>query len=1235
MPTPYAQQKQKQKEEIQYLKSRISFPDLVARYMQVPSLGHKRQVAVHCPFHTEDTPSFNLFYDHGYCFGHGESYDHIKFIQQLRGYSFQQALDELRAIAGVSKDKPRSFIPPLILPKQRPPLNQTDAWQAYAEQVVYRSITRLNFDDGGSLTQLRGYGANGRGFTPSTIARFEIGWTGNKPIRTKLNNPDGCYGDVYLNIPAYAYTFPVRDENGRIRALKWRNTVLTPRTMPDGSTRKPGKYEQLTGSTTGLFNQLAALSQSNIVLAKGEFDTMLLCQLEIEATCHTGGEQATIDYSLFQSKPVVYITDNDNPGREAARKRQGQYNLLSVARPPLGFKDIGEWYISTQGGITRETITKEVLAKAKRSNAKGRCKTRQIIFTNEEINALQQQSGQWESATLQEARELLTLETKAVYEHPKRFKRNFDVLHLAAPPGVGKGFAVNDVATRRLIESHFRQRTLFVGSRKNMITDQKRDPEHWQQIKGRQSALNAVNKPVDFFDESANEAGNCTVVGEKYHHKMAAKGWEAKSFIYCHEECPVKELCEKKGYYSQFDVKRVKRNAYTTYAHLFTGTVAKDYQIIIVDEITASEFVKVDQIADKDIYELLAYTQDNYGMKWILKSIRQMFKDLGALIPDELSEDPAPIDIDIDTELCPTSTSTSMDLGLDLEKSSQQHSATTITGIEFYRILDQACHNLTSGKKGLLDLLDLATKAESGEDWYSTKLASALSDRTPEGVDLLPRNFWQPSGLNPMPGTGGLYDVLKAEAKAALLSTEEDGEKKDKGKENFISRVEIVKTPSTAKRPAKVVLRLFRRRYLSPEVVSKPIIVLDGTGDSELFKVLFQSWEAPSNSNSKEEKRIEKWIANKAPRIKVVAPSVAFPENVEIIQETCKNYSTSSLVTSLRSNDYYGRQSYWRSFVSRVCHHINQIEPGKRTVIICALKAESALKKAIAEKGLLTTSDITVVDHYGGIRGSNAYSDYDQIILAGLYMSNPQAVISCFKSLYANSTGIHLPGTGNLIGFSPDMARTVKRHNIIMPDGTGFEDEVMEFVYPPLQSLMSRVSEDEMIQALHRIRPIGATVPKRVVLLFGYPLKGIVPTELDTSSATPLHPYENDTSEQQQQHGHNERTKTALEKLVAKVQELADTQGIFTRKEVMETCGISQGFVYRNFEAALLLAKCKLLEIPCIEVLYTGGVIERTLVAGIKTVSSLDSVSYHLPQEKLPQRWEIRLGFQPVSSLVM
>lgn len=87
-----------QKEEI---RSRLDIVQVISEYLTVKKVGTR--FVASCPFHHEKTPSFSISPDNQfwYCFGCGEGGDIFKFVMQMEGLEFPDALRLLAKRAGV------------------------------------------------------------------------------------------------------------------------------------------------------------------------------------------------------------------------------------------------------------------------------------------------------------------------------------------------------------------------------------------------------------------------------------------------------------------------------------------------------------------------------------------------------------------------------------------------------------------------------------------------------------------------------------------------------------------------------------------------------------------------------------------------------------------------------------------------------------------------------------------------------------------------------------------------------------------------------------------------------------------------------------------------------------------------------------------------------------------------------------------------------------------------------
>src|ERR1700677_2817253 len=199
------------------LRARTPLAAVIGRRVRLARSG--RQWKGCCPFHGEKSPSFYVYDDHYHCFGCGAHGDAISFVMQSQGLSFMEAVTQLAAEAGL--EVPKSS--PEAAEAERRRLDVVGVLDA--AQVHYQR--RLALPEGKAA---RDY-LLGRGLTVETVARFGLGWAGDRGALIADLSRQGIDGEQLVEaglirrdeetgrsfeLFTQRGMFPIRDRRGKI-----------------------------------------------------------------------------------------------------------------------------------------------------------------------------------------------------------------------------------------------------------------------------------------------------------------------------------------------------------------------------------------------------------------------------------------------------------------------------------------------------------------------------------------------------------------------------------------------------------------------------------------------------------------------------------------------------------------------------------------------------------------------------------------------------------------------------------------------------------------------------------------------------------------------------------------------------------------------------------------------------------------------------------------------------------
>lgn len=325
-------------EDIQLVRERARIDDVVGQYVTLKNAGGGSMKGL-CPFHDEKSPSFNVRPAQGFyhCFGCDAGGDSIKFLMEIEGIPFVEAVERLAAKYGLQlRYEEGGSSGPRRDPQQRPRLLEAHrlAQEFYAEQLTSSPDAQVGrqfvIDRGfdASVAEMFGMGfaprsgealvamLRGRGFTEEELL---VGGLASRGQRGLYDRFRGRLLWPIREISGETIGFGARRlfDDDRVEA-KYLNTAETPLYK---------KSHVLYGLDLAR-RDIARKSQA--VVVEGYTDVMA-CHLAgvptAVATCGTAfGEdharvlrRVLLDQDAFHGE-IIFTFDGDEAGRRAALK---------------------------------------------------------------------------------------------------------------------------------------------------------------------------------------------------------------------------------------------------------------------------------------------------------------------------------------------------------------------------------------------------------------------------------------------------------------------------------------------------------------------------------------------------------------------------------------------------------------------------------------------------------------------------------------------------------------------------------------------------------------------------------------------------------------------------------------------------------------------------------------------------------------------------------------------------
>jgi DNA primase len=314
---------------VDQLKSQVNIVNVIGQYVQLKKASRDRYSGL-CPFHKEKSPSFSVseskqFY---HCFGCHVSGDVLKFVMEIEGVSFYEALKSLAERHGIPMPKRSDY-------------TDEDS-RTRAALMLMHELAQEQFRanlHGSSGEIARAYLAS-RGVQPETIERFGLGYSlpsGRSLLRMFEERQfpaaqmeasglvgqreGGGYYDRFRN----RLMFPIHKEDGKIIAFGGRALAADEKSKYLNSPETPIYRKSYT-----LYNlhraKDAIRKEQRAILVEGYMDAIGVSAAGIDAvvaSCGTALTAQQIQAIKRHAPNIVVNFDPDAAGAKAAERSIG------------------------------------------------------------------------------------------------------------------------------------------------------------------------------------------------------------------------------------------------------------------------------------------------------------------------------------------------------------------------------------------------------------------------------------------------------------------------------------------------------------------------------------------------------------------------------------------------------------------------------------------------------------------------------------------------------------------------------------------------------------------------------------------------------------------------------------------------------------------------------------------------------------------------------------------------
>lgn len=303
----------------------LNIEDVLSPYIKLEHKGSSLKGC--CPFHNENTPSFNVstaknFYK---CFGCGASGDAIKFVQELNHLSFYEAIERIANDHGIAVEEERS--------NKTPEEREAEKSKKEKANELLHAANGLFMSNKSQIDYL----IETRKLTQETIDEWQIGFAGpefHKLEQVKLISNDtplaieisllNQKGDKLFDFFINRITIPIRNHIGQIVSFGGRELPSTEKTGVKYLNGKDSFLYNKSNLLFGLDKAAKSIKENDFAyLTEGYFDVIKMYQSGKENTIGTCGTALTDKHCKLLKRythNVTLMRDGDSAGIKATEK---------------------------------------------------------------------------------------------------------------------------------------------------------------------------------------------------------------------------------------------------------------------------------------------------------------------------------------------------------------------------------------------------------------------------------------------------------------------------------------------------------------------------------------------------------------------------------------------------------------------------------------------------------------------------------------------------------------------------------------------------------------------------------------------------------------------------------------------------------------------------------------------------------------------------------------------------